>query len=150
MRGERLRLCWRCWTHCRTPAASTGSAILWGLSWDWRYAPCCAEPAVCTPLVRWGRDQGREVSQALGFTRDRTPCVSTLHQVFSRLRESFESALGKWLQERGLRDGEALAIDGKRLRGIHGRQLPGLHLVAAYAHQSGMWWGSRRWGGEEE
>ena len=90
-------------------------------------------------ISQWGRDQGREVSQALGFTRDRTPCVSTLHQVFSRLdRESFESALGKWLQERGLRDGEALAIDGKRLRGIHGRQLPGVHLVAAYAHQSGI------------
>ena len=47
-------------------------------------------------ISQWGRDQGREVSQALGFTRDRTPCVSTLHQVFSRLdRESFESALGK-------------------------------------------------------
>ncbi len=65
--------------------------------------------------------------------------MSTLHQVFSRLdRDAFEKALGKWLQERGLQDGEAVAIDGKRWRGLHGRQLPGAHLVAAYAQQSGI------------
>ena len=29
-------------------------------------------------------------------------------------------------------------MDGKTLRGIHGEQLPGVHLVAAYAHQSGI------------
>jgi hypothetical protein len=90
-------------------------------------------------ISQWGRDQGAEVSQALGFTRERTPCVSTLHQVFSRLdRESFELVLGRWLQERGLKVGEAVAIDGKRLRGIHGEQLPGVHLVAAYAHRAGI------------
>ena len=45
-------------------------------------------------ISQWGRDQGLEVSGALGFTRDRTPCVSTLHQVFSRLdREAFELLL---------------------------------------------------------
>ena len=90
-------------------------------------------------ISQWGRDQGLEVSQALGFTRERTPCVSTLHQVFSRLdREAFELLLEQWLGERGLEAGEALAIDGKRLRGIHGEQLPGVHLVAAYAHRSGI------------
>ncbi len=90
-------------------------------------------------ISQWGRDQGLAVSEGLGFTRERTPCVSTLHQVFSRLdRDAFEKALGKWPQERGLQDGEAVAIDGKRLRGLHGRQLPGAHLVAAYAQQSGI------------
>ena len=90
-------------------------------------------------ISQWGRDQGQEVSEALGFTRERTPCVSTLHQVFRRLdREAFEGLLEQWLGERGLEAGESLAIDGKRLRGIHGEQLPGVHLVAAYAHQSGI------------
>ena len=90
-------------------------------------------------ISQWGRDQGAEVAHALGFSRERTPCVSTLHQVFSRLdRESFELALGKWLQEQGLEEGEAVAIDGKTLRGIHGRELPVVHLVAAYAHQTGI------------
>ena len=90
-------------------------------------------------ISQWGREQGREVSEALGFTRERTPCVSTLHQVFSRLdREAFELLLEQWLGERGLEAGEALAIDGKRLRGIHGEQLPGVRLAAACAHQSGI------------
>ena len=31
-----------------------------------------------------------------------------------------------------------MALYGKRLRGIHGEQLPGVHLVAAYAHRSGI------------
>lgn len=90
-------------------------------------------------ISQWGRDHGTEVSQALGFTRERTPCVSTLHQVFSRLdREGFEVALGRWFQQRGLQPAEAVAVDGKTLRGIHGEQLPGVHLVAAYAHQAGV------------
>jgi hypothetical protein len=90
-------------------------------------------------ISQWGRDQGINVSYALGFTRERTPCVSTLHQVFSRLdRERFESVLGEWLQGRGLKLGEAVAIDGKSLRGIHGERLPGVHLVAAYAHRTGI------------
>lgn len=90
-------------------------------------------------ISQWGRDHGSEMAQALGFTRDRTPCVSTLHQVFSRLdREKFEAVLGGWLQQRGLRGAEAIAVDGKTLRGIHGEHLPGVHLVAAYAHQPGI------------
>ena len=52
--------------------------------------------------------------------------------------------LGQWLQEQGLVPGEALAIDGKRLRGIHGEEVPGVHLVAAYTQQSGLVVGEQR------
>ena len=45
---------------------------------------------------------------------------------------------GGWLQERDLKAGEAVAVDGKTLRGIHGEQLPGVHVVAAYAHRAGI------------
>ena len=41
-------------------------------------------------------------------------------------------------------------IDGKALRGIHGERLPGVHLVAAYAHQSGIVVGQQAVGGKEE
>lgn len=90
-------------------------------------------------ISQWGRDQGTPVAQALGFTRHQTPSVATLHRVFRSLdRAAFEAVLGHWLQEQGLIQGEALAIDGKRLRGIHGEEIPGVHLVAAYAQQSGL------------
>ena len=32
----------------------------------------------------------------------------------------------------------AIAVDGKALRGIHGEELPGVRLVAGYAHGSGL------------
>jgi hypothetical protein len=33
--------------------------------------------------------------------------------------------------------GDALAVDGKTLRGIHGERVPGVHLVGAHAHRAG-------------
>lgn len=90
-------------------------------------------------IAQWGWDQGGVMATRLGFRRGKTPSVSTLHAVFSRLdRQAFEAVLGIWFQERGLGTTEAVALDGKTLRGIHGEQLPGIHLVAAYAQQSGL------------
>ena len=97
-------------------------------------------------ISQWGRDQGRGVSEAVGFTRERTHGVSTLHQVFIRLdREAFELALGRWLQQQRLQEGEALAIDGKRLRGLHGEQLPGCIWWPPTPTGRASWCGSRRW-----
>ena len=94
----------------------------------------------------WGRDHDGPMGKMLGFTREQTPAHSTLHEVFKRLdRQAFERALGSWLQERGLKEGEAVAIDGKTLRGIHGEELPGVHLVSAFAHQTGIIVGQRPW-----
>lgn len=95
-------------------------------------------------IAQWGRDHGGVVATMLGFRGGKTPSVSTLHAVLSRLdRRAFEGILGVWFQERGLEVGEAVAIDGKTLRGIHGEGLPGVHLVAAYAHRSGVVAGQR-------
>ena len=95
-------------------------------------------------IAQWGRDQGSPLTQALGFTRARTPCVSTLHLVFRRVdQEAFERALGAWLQKCGLDAADAVAVDGKTLRGIHGEEIPGVHLVAAYAHRTGVVVGQR-------
>lgn len=114
-----------------------GDDILWGLFWAWQYVPCSAAPVAFMPSASGDETRGGKWPKPLGFTRDRTPCVSTLHQGFSRLdREAFELALGQWLQQRGLKAGEAVVVEGKSLRGIHGEQLPGVRLVAAYAHQT--------------
>ncbi len=89
-------------------------------------------------IAQWGRDHGREMAEVLGFKRGKTPSVATLHRVFGRIdRDELEAILGQWFQARGLPEGEAIALDGKSLRGIHGETLPGVHLVAAYAHLAG-------------
>jgi hypothetical protein len=57
--------------------------------------------------------------------------------VFRQLdHTAFERVLGEWFAAQGLQAGEALAIDGKTLRGIHGEEVPGVHLVAAFAQQT--------------
>lgn len=90
-------------------------------------------------IAQWGRDQGQEVAARLGFSRQQTPCTTTLHYLFRRLdRTAWEGVLQRWLETHSVVAGEALAIDGKRLRGIHGEEMPGIHLVAAYGHQSGV------------
>lgn len=87
-------------------------------------------------IWQWGRLQEPAVVKALDFTRDMTPSMATLHRVFSRLDvAAFEAVLRTWAQAQ-LGDGaEAIAIDGKGLQGIHGEELPGGRLVAAYAPQ---------------
>src|SRR5919198_6227275 len=48
-------------------------------------------------IAQWGRLQPPETVRALGFTRDRTPSVSTLHEVFRALDvRAFEAALAAW------------------------------------------------------
>jgi DDE_Tnp_1-associated len=90
-------------------------------------------------IAQWGHEQGSaEVRAALGITRARTPSVATLFRLFRDLDQAaFEAALGAWVRAQGLSAGEGVALDGKTLRGIHGEQVPGVHLVAAYAHHTG-------------
>ncbi|NSW58319.1 MAG: ISAs1 family transposase [Armatimonadetes bacterium] len=79
------------------------------------------------------------VCDALGIQRLTTPDSATLHRIFRHLDVgAFEQVLGEWLCARGLKEGEAIALDGKTLRGIHGDQVPGVHLVAAFSHCSGI------------
>lgn len=74
---------------------------------------------------------------ALGLVPGRSPSVATLHRVFKqRDVAAFEGAVGRWLEQRGVAPDEVLAVDGKTLRGIHGEQLPGVHLVSVYATRS--------------
>ena len=89
-------------------------------------------------IAQWGREHP-QMAQSLGFSREQTPCVATLHHVFRRLDvAAFESALSRWTHE-SMGEGEAAiaAIDGKALRGMHGEELAGVRLVA-YALESGV------------
>ncbi|MBI2853706.1 MAG: transposase family protein [Chloroflexi bacterium] len=91
-------------------------------------------------IFQWGRLQPRKVVRNLGFRykkHPKTPCVATLHRVFRNLDvEAFEIVLKDWAQQ-NLGDAEAIAIDGKGLRGIHGEELPGVRFIAAFAPRSG-------------
>ena len=94
-------------------------------------------------IFQWGRLQPSSVVLILGFVDKNgqarvTPGVATLHRVFKRLDiVQFEAALRDWARQ-NIGDEEAIAIDGKGLLGIHGEELPGVRLLAAYTPQSGL------------
>src|SRR5437870_396900 len=82
-------------------------------------------------ISQWGRLQPPEVIRALGYTRDRSPCGSTIHLVFKTLDvAAFEDVLAAWAQAQLSPGHQRITIDGKALRGIHGEEVPGVRVVA--------------------
>jgi hypothetical protein len=106
----------------------------------------CAAAILCGSrslfaIAQWGRDHD-ELGEALGFTRQkrRWPCVSTLHYLFKAVDVArFEAALTAWMLAQGASDlkERVLNLDGKTLRGSQGDEVPGVHLLAAYAEHLG-------------
>jgi hypothetical protein len=92
-------------------------------------------------IHQWGRLQPPEVLAALGFTRGHTPSISTVHEVLARIDAAvLEEVLAAWAQASVGESVEAIALDGKAVRGSHGRSATGVtvDLVAAYAHGAGQ------------
>jgi len=95
-------------------------------------------------IAEWGRNYDRALVEALGFTRHPTPCAATFFLVFRALdRTRFEAVLGAWaegvLTASGTPDqADALALDGKTLRGSRKQGAPGTHLLSAVSHRLGL------------
>lgn len=97
-------------------------------------------------IAEWGRTYDPDLVAALGFTHLPTPCAATYFHVFRRLdRADLEARLGTWaesvLQATGAAVGtglEAVAIDGKSLRGSRKQGAPAAHLLSAVSHRLGL------------
>lgn len=101
-------------------------------------------------MAEWGRNYDGELVRALGFTHA-PPCAATFFHVFRRLdRADLEARLGAWA-EAVLQTTpaaappalEAVAIDGKTLRGSRKQGAPGAHLLSAVSHRLGLTLGQR-------
>jgi predicted transposase YbfD/YdcC len=96
-------------------------------------------------IADWGRCYGQKLARALGFTRDQTPCAATLHHVLRQLDSSLvEAAIGAWAEQvlmalpPAAGELEALAIDGKTLRGSRKQGAPAVHLLSVLSHRLGL------------
>lgn len=121
-------------------------------------------------IAQWGRECDEEVARSLGFAVvtpagvARRPGASTLFYVLRALdRVGLESHLANWTEEVlqalppsaadevCLGAGDAVAIDGKTLRGSAkilkrqpvdreevGEEVPGVHLLSALSHRLGV------------
>ena len=86
-------------------------------------------------IAQFGRDKGFTLAHILGFRRGKTPTKATYSILFRRLDVvAFEAALTRWIASRlSDEEGRVIALDGKTLRGSRDGEVPGQHLVAAYA-----------------
>ncbi len=86
-------------------------------------------------IARFGRQFGPPLAQALGFRRGKTPAASTLSRTLRRFdADQLEAILTRWIASRVGPDAfTQISIDGKTLRGSRDGDVPGQHLLAAYA-----------------
>jgi hypothetical protein len=85
-------------------------------------------------IAELGRTFGPPLAHALGFTRGKTPTKSTLSRTLRRLdAQAVEGALSRWVGPRLPPEADHIALDGKTARGSRDGEIPGQHLVAAYA-----------------
>jgi hypothetical protein len=86
-------------------------------------------------IARFGRQYGTPLAHALGFRRGKTPTASTLSRTLRRFdADQLEAVLSRWIQSRiDPATFELISLDGKTLRGSRDGDVPGQHLVAAYA-----------------
>jgi hypothetical protein len=98
-----------------------------------------------TAIAEWSRNYGLAFARALGLTRDAPPCAATFCNVFRRLdRQALEAALSAWAQQVLERlppapgTPEALAIDGKTLRGSAKQGALDVHLLSVLSHRLGL------------
>lgn len=94
-------------------------------------------------IAEWGRNYGADLARALGFSHEKTPCASTLHTIFRLLdKQVFERELGSWAElvtgESLSQELDAIAIDGKSLRGSQKQGAAGAHLLSAVSHRLGL------------
>ncbi len=96
--------------------------------------------------LQWGRDQGKDMAKKLGLGKHGVPTDAMMSNLLRRLDAgSFEAALRRWAvawaesEAPGDPDHlEHVAVDGKTLRGARGHEVPGVHLLAAYATRLGL------------
>jgi predicted transposase YbfD/YdcC len=96
-------------------------------------------------IAEWGRNYGQTLQRALGFRDGHCPCASTLHAVLRQLEcDLLETKLQAWAE--GMLSAipppagadEALALDGKTLRGSQRQGAPGSHLLSVLSHRLGL------------
>jgi hypothetical protein len=87
---------------------------------------CLAGARSFEAITQWTRELSRDALWRLGCRRARPPSEPTFRRVLQRLdADALDAQVGAWLARRTPLAGQAVALDGKTLRGAHdGRGRP--------------------------
>jgi len=101
-------------------------------------------------VAQWARIYPAELVRALGITHPTPPCAATLCTVLRQLdRAEVEAKLGAWAEEvlaslpPAPEEDEAIALDGKSLRGSQRQGVLQGHLLSALSHRLGLTMGQQ-------
>ena len=110
-------------------------------------AMCCGQQTY-SAIADWGRKYAAAHpgwAASLGFTREELPCAATFFLLFRALdREAFEAVVAQWAaavltaHPADEETVEAVALDGKTLRGSAKHGVPAVHLLSAFSHRLGV------------
>jgi predicted transposase YbfD/YdcC len=96
-------------------------------------------------VAQWARVYPADLVRALGITHPTPPCAATLCTVLRQVdRAEVEAKLGAWAEEvlasppPTPEEDEAIALDGKSLRGSQRRGALQGHLLSALSHRLGL------------
>jgi hypothetical protein len=90
-----------------------------------------------TAISSFGLLRGHKLGHALGFRDGKMPCANTFANLFAALDPDHLDRLnGDWFGDRHPDGHGHIALDGKVMRGSRDGDLPGVHLLAAYAPQA--------------
>lgn len=96
-------------------------------------------------VAQWARIYPADLVRALGFTHPTPPCAATLCTVLRHLdRAQVEAKLGAWAEAvlaslpAAPAEEEAVALDGKTVRGSRRQGALHVHLLSALSHRLGL------------
>jgi predicted transposase YbfD/YdcC len=96
-------------------------------------------------IAQWARIYPRDLVEALGLTHPTAPCPATLCNILRQVdQEQIEAKLGEWAESvlaclpPASSDDEAVALDGKTLRGSQRQGALNVHVLSALSHRLGL------------
>lgn len=99
-----------------------------------------------TAIAEWGHNYGQSWLTLFGFPNGKAPSPSTMRRVFRGLDvQQLEQHLAEWAEQvlhcfepKAPGELEAVAVDGKSLRGSRRQGAKGIHLLSAVSHRLGV------------
>jgi hypothetical protein len=90
-------------------------------------------------IAEWAADQSRETLRKLGSKRGKAPSERTFRRTLDGIdADEVDRRTGQWVLGVLKNLGQALAVDGKTLRGSGDDEQKPVHLLSAIVHDSGV------------